>query len=198
MPPERSHSEFCEKLCLICLSKGPGLRAIKSSDCCLSKHDYVSYIKNSWWDEYDPEDEYLPSVLCLNCRIKLTKNNDPTNKEPPTLPPKIMYGNLVFKPLTRQNLKCDCEICLHGRFRWKELGESSDLSVLPPPQNPRNPKRKCSSAEAEARCKVCLQVIGKGIRHTCTRSNKLQNLSELVKSSSKRTKGRVLSGLKEL
>ena len=195
MPPERSHSDFCEKLCLICLRKGPGLRPIKGSAGYSSKHDYISYIKLSWWQDYDPNNENLPNVLCLHCRVKLARINDPTNPDPPSLPPKILYENLVFKPQTRQTIKCDCEICLHGRFRWKELGENINLSVLPPPQNPRNLKRKRPApGSVENRCKTCLQIIGRGIRHTCNRTNKLLNLSELVRSSSKRTKSRVLSG----
>ena len=195
MPPERSHSDFCEKLCLICLGKGPVLRPIRPSACYSSKHDYVSYIRQTWWVEYNPEDEKLPSVLCLNCRVKLTKNNDPFNPNPPSLPPQIMYENLVFRPQTRLNMKCDCEICLHGRFRWKELGETASFTVLPPPQNRSNQKRKrTSSPLIENRCKHCLQVIGRGIRHTCNRTNKLQTLSELVKCTSKRTKSKVISG----
>ena len=179
MPPERSHHEFCDKLCLVCLRKGPGLRTINGSAGSSSKHDYVDYIRQSWWPDFKPDDENLPRVLCLTCRLKLVKNNDPTNSNPPTLPPKLMYENLVFKPQTRMNLKCECEICLHGRFRWKELGRHSAFSVLPVPQTPpKSIKRKRSpSPTVVTRCKRCLQIVGKGIRHTCNRTSKLQNLS---------------------
>ena len=200
MPPENSHSEFCDKLCLICLGKGPVLRPIKSKDCYSSKHDYSKYIKSSWWPAYNPENEKLPRVLCMNCRVKLVKNNDTSNLNPPSLPPKIMYEKLVFKPNTRINMKCDCEICLHGRFRWKELGGHTAFSVLPQPTNPQVDKRRKRplSPQKESRCKTCLQVIGRGIRHQCNRSNKLENLSEIVKSTSKRTKSRVISGVKQI
>ena len=176
----------------MCLSKGSDLRPIQASDVSSSKHDFVQYIRNSWWPEYDHKNEMLPNVLCMSCRLKLSKNNDNSELNPPSLPPRIMYENLVFKPSTRQNLKCSCEICLHGRFRWVELKEHGEFLVLPSPKNARKTTPK--SPKAETRCKKCFQVIGKGRRHICNKTNKLQNLSGIVKSASIRTKSRVISG----
>ena len=106
----KTHTQFCSKLCLLCLSKGPSLTPIRRAACSTSKHDYVAYIRNSWWKDYDVESDKFPRVLCVTCRIKLAKNNDPVILNPPTLPPKLMYENLVFKPKTRLNLEYDCDI----------------------------------------------------------------------------------------
>ena len=175
MPLEKSHSDFCERLCLLCLGKGPILRPIKSKVCYSSKYDYIKYIKCSWWPAYDPGNEKLPRVLFMNCRVKLVKSNDTSNPKPLPSP--------TFKPNTRFNLKCgDCEICLHGRFMWNELGGHTAFSVLPTSSNPKVDKRRKGplSPQKESRCKTCLQVIGRGIGHQCNRTNKPDNLSEIV------------------
>ena len=163
MPLEKSHSDFCERLCLLCLGKGPILRPIKSKVCYSSKYDYTKYIKCSWRPAYDPENEKLPRVLFKNCRVQLVKSNDTSNPNPPSLP-------LLFRPNTRFNLICgDLEICLHGRFRWNELGGHTAFSVLPTSSNPKADKRRKGplSPRKESRCKTCLQVIGRGIGHQC-------------------------------
>ena len=48
-------------------------------------------------------------------------------------------------------------------------------------------------------CSQCLSQIGKGIPHPCTRQDRRDSLSSLVRNSSNKTKGRVLSSqLKEI
>ena len=41
------------------------------------------------------------------------------------------------------------------------------------------------------RCDHCFSVVAKGISHKCTRVNKRDNLAELVKNQSGKTKGKV-------
>ena len=195
----RTHSEFCSKLCLLCLAKGPCLVPIKKAATSTSKHDLVCYIRNSWWPGYNPDNEKLPRVVCMNCRLKLVKNNDTSTVSPPPLPPKLMYENIIFKPETRFSPKCDCDICLHGRFKFSKLGDPVRCRVLPQPQTGQYPKGGKGGAclrkiGAEKRCKKCLQVIGRGLRHACTRSEKLSNLSGLVKATSHKSKSRIIAG----
>ena len=195
----KTHAEFCNKLCLLCLAKGPCLLPIKRPANSTAKHDLISYIRSSWWPEYDPDNEKLPRVICMNCRFKVIQHNNPTVVNPTPLPPKLMYENIVFKPETRFNPKCGCDICLHGRFKFSKLGDPIKCKVLPQPQTGNyrtGPKGvKCSrKAGTEKRCNKCLQVIGRGLRHACTKTKKMDNLTGLVKATSTRTKSRVIAG----
>ena len=193
----RTHSEFCTKLCLLCLAKGPCLLPIKKPVNSTAKHDLVSYIRSSWWPDYNPENDKLSRVICMNCRLKVIQHNNPTVVNPPPLPPKLMYEKIVFKPETRFNPQCDCDICLHGRFKFSNLGDPINCKVLPQPQTGNYSRKgvKCSrKAGTERRCNKCLQVIGRGLRHACTRTKKLDNLAGLVKATSVKTKSRVIAG----
>ena len=183
MTPRKSHHDFCGSLCLMCLKKGPQLRTIKSGDRGPPRsHDYDSYIKNLWWNSYDSSDTNLPRMICMNCRVGLINHSDPIDNNPSPLPPKIEYDKLVTKPVTRQAVQCDCDICLRGRFTFKEVNPPPNYSFIPPTDQaiPEDRKRKSTP---ETRCSKCYQIIGKGIKHPCNRLNKQIALDDLVKNT---------------
>ena len=102
------------------------------------------------------------------------------------------------QPSTRSSADkpCGCTVCLiaGSRFDW----QVSEL--LGHIREPDNPKPKCSSEpEILKQCVKCLSYIGRGRDHKCTRATKRSNLLGVVKSSSKKSKSRVLtSGLKSV
>ena len=113
--------------------------------------------------------------------------------------PKVFYEKMTNpQPPTRSaaDKPCGCTVCLIARSRW-DWQVSELLGHI---REPDNPKPKCSSEpEILKQCVKCLSYIGRGRVHKCTRATKRSNLLGVVKSSSKKSKSRVLtSGLKSV
>ena len=188
----KSHHDFCGSLCLMCLKKGPQLRTISSgTKGPVRTHDYPGYIKQLWWADYDCTDSRLPRMICMNCRLKLINHSDhPDNPDP--LPPRIKYEEIILRPDTRQSRPCDCDICLSGRFTFKEVEPVPACTIKAAGEAKKvNRKRRRESAN---RCQKCHQIIGRGIKHPCTKSDEQINLDELVKNTSDKSKSKVLAG----
>ena len=199
----KSHHDFCGALCLMCLKKGPQLRSITSGGGArgpVRTHDYAVYIKDMWWKDYDSTDIRVPRVLCMNCRLQLINHREPIDNNPDPLPPRIKYEDNVIRPVTRKALPCDCDICLRGRFTFKELNVVPKCSIITGGTKiVRNKKTKRGQETVVVtRCSKCHQVIGRGIKHSCTRSNKQVNIDDLVRSASDKSRSKVLAGIFDL
>ena len=159
-------------------------------------HDYAGYIRNVWWADYDSTDTELPRMICMNCRLKLINHNDPIDNNPEPQPSRIKYELIVIRPETRQARQCDCDICLAGRFTFKEVTPLPVSRIMSGRKRPKHQKRKRDKeTESVSRCTKCHQVIGRGIKHPCNRSNKQVNHDDLVRSTSDKSKSKVIAGI---
>ena len=119
-------------------------------------------------------------------------DNPPGGKKLPPCPP---YGEMSIPlPTTRSSSDklCQCTVCEIARasgvkvhkMRKKALGDNDEIET---------PKAILKQ------CQKCYSYIGKGWEHKCDKNTKRANLEKLVKSSSKKSKTRmVTSGLKQV
>ena len=193
----KSHDDFCGALCLMCLQKGPQLRTIQSGDRGPPRaHNYAGYIKQLWWEQYDSTDTKLPRVICMNCTLKLINHIDHLDNHPELLPLRIEYEKLMVKPQTRQAGSCDCDVCLTGRFTFKQVMKPPHASIVPPGQFAKAKfveKRKLEP-KTELRFTKCHQIVGKGIKHNCNRLNKQKGLDDLLRNVSAKSRSKVVAG----
>ena len=88
------------------------------------------------------------------------------------------------------NDSCNCQICLIAR---KNLGYS-DFAALhsnkmgAPTTNPKSPPAKILAV-----CDKCWGEIGKGLYHRCQKNTKRHNISQIVKTTSRRSRSNVAS-----
>lgn len=93
-------------------------------------------------------------------------------------------------PVTRhtQSEPCKCDLCQVARtYLPQDTTEALSKifqSTLPSSSKPPSSlKNKCSKCET---------LVGKGKSHKCTRESRIENISSIIKSSSKRTRHRIL------
>ena len=117
-----------------------------------------------------------------------------------------MYQNLASPhPSTRaaDGTPCQCTVCQIARFnRPPGAGGFKDLPlVFKSLIFPGSTIQSSSSPDPDhvKLCKKCFAVIGRGRSHVCTKTEMRNNLSGIVKSRSKKSKGKVVaSGLRAI
>ena len=109
------------------------------------------------------------------------------------MPPLLDYTTLVPPaPTTRATASdsCSCQICEIARKSLNYVAYKADHSnkLGAPPLNPKSPPQKTLAV-----CSKCWGEIGKGIPHNCQKSTKRENISNIVKSSSEKSRAKVAS-----
>ena len=105
----------------------------------------------------------------------------------------------VLGPKTRSTapLPCCCSVCEVGRLKLAAYKEFKERVTEPVGR----PYIDLPSAEPEPIkvCSACLTNWGPGQQHNCNKSTKRENIEELVRKNSPKTKGRIVSSqLKEV
>ena len=111
-----------------------------------------------------------------------------------SLVPPAGYGAIMTRNASTS--QCQCSVCQVGRLNgvnyilYKEkVSEPVGRPRVYPPTEP----------ESIQLCNVCLCSWSRGQEHKCNRESKIQNLQNMVRSSSPRSKEKVLSSqLKEV
>ena len=146
---------------------------------------------------FNIDDNHFPTSICGTCRLDLTKA-DKDNTLAPMLPKMPNYQDITLLKETRNvsaTTVCYCFICLtarstahtppkkgRGKARILEPNickglfaakEDDPIDLVTPTKAP-NPIIKT--------CGVCLQPIGKGIRHDCKTSNASNNVVKTLEN----------------
>ena len=107
---KKSHEDYRQSSCIACLSRPKGLRPLvnqKTGDTSMKCHVEKCLKINS--EDFN----FLPNVICSNCRNKIMKCNDPSEYEI-----CVKYDELIenVKNLTtkKEHDECFCEICVLG------------------------------------------------------------------------------------
>ena len=111
------------------------------------------------------------------------------------MPPILPYGKLVAPHATTRSsdgATCSCSVCqIAGMFPVQ--AQRALLSTIFCGGAAEHPEVKAPSPNVILQCSKCLTYIGKGKSHKCKKRTKQDNLAGMVKSSSKKTKGKVTS-----
>ena len=105
------------------------------------------------------------------------------------MPPILDYESLVpVPPSTRASFgsACPCSICNIARLKNEEYKEFSSNQSNPvgAPATLSKPDK----AQAMTVCLACLSEIAPGKSHYCVKSTRRENISELIRSSSDKSK----------
>ena len=109
------------------------------------------------------------------------------------LPPLLNYEHLAPPPVktrTTSNESCKCTICLIAKqnLNYSAYADLHSNQVGAPPINPKSPPAKTLPV-----CSKCWGEIGKGIPHNCQKSTRRDNLSNIVRNTSGKSKAKVAS-----
>ena len=132
-------------------------------------------------------------MKCLLSKIEFSNFQNPEQTKY-RLPPLLSYQNLAPPaPKTRAAVSdsCECQICLIARMKWPDYQGYAALHSHPnhaPTQTPKSPQ-----AKTLALCSKCWSEIGKGKSHTCQKNTKRENISNIVKNTSKKSRANVAS-----
>ena len=87
MTPRKEHGDFCNLLCICCLSK-KHVQPVKYDGTVerYMTHDYPSLIKEHFWSEYNPENPDIPQMICRACKVHLIRISSAEAKPFPTRP----------------------------------------------------------------------------------------------------------------
>ena len=166
-----THEQNRNKVCLIC-SKKIKLPKKKSL---LTPQD-VNRIKLFLKPDFDQNNEKFPNALCGSCRCKLTRKSKTPDLNLPSL--KDYDSVIKITPGTRSNLPCSCLIC--------EIGREKNVF-----------KKSITNTNALI-CTLCIGVVKKGIKHSCSESNAPNNVISLMSNLTDKTKSQVASKLIDL
>ena len=106
---------------------------------------------------------------------------------------KVKYDKLLGpRPPTRHTFDqpCGCSVCQLARktLHW-EFKNLLDQYIEAPPPTP------CLTPDVIKICTYCHSQIGRGLSHACSRSQFRENVADLVKEKSEKTRGRVVNSL---
>ena len=170
-------------VCGCCLLKSAGL--IRISNCMLGRIQRFHHFG------YSLDNSSLPTAICNACRAKLLRlHQDPNGVNNLA---KVKYDKLLGpRPPTRHTFDqpCGCSVCQLARktLHW-EFKNLLDQYIEAPTPTP------CLTPDAVKICTYCHSQIGRGLCHACSRSQFRENVADLVKEKSEKTRGRVVSSL---
>ena len=107
--------------------------------------------------------------------------------------PQIMRAERVTRTEGLETeLSCSCSVCHVGHMdnSGKLYVKYKDKMTLGQEEGDRMVE---VNVTVVSRCEYCFCPVGKGKPHPCSSSSRRESLDELVKNSSDRTRGRVLS-----
>ena len=97
---------------------------------------------------------------------------------------------------TRSFVKCVCSVCTTGRMHGSEYNQHKNIFPGPVGRPSSNSKEMPHRITV---CSACLSTMAPRVPHQCSRGSKVENLQNLVRESSCRTKEKVItSQLKEV
>ena len=199
MTPPKDHSAMQKSVCSVCFRKPKNLINI-SAKVHISIQEYIlpTFGTADW--------AWLPSVICSGCyhelyAVKTNPKHTVKHVDYDSLVPPVGHG-IVGYPVTRQQQvqamqPCLCSVCSIGRMFGQPYFNYKN-SVTEPPGRPRvsSPDKV---PEPVTLCKLCLSSWGPGQQHVCTRKVKRNNMEELVRNTSRKSKERIVSSqLKEV
>ena len=187
----KTHREFRSLVCLLCFQKGSSMRKITDS--------ILIKVQKFFFENFDINDPKLPCGCCSHC-YNILLAIEKGSKKPSDLPNPVDFNALQFPVLTRSlggitNLEdlegCTCSICSIARSNAGQIGNKfggytktgafpKGRPALPGP--PRLP-----SPGIVRKCKVCEQVIGRGIPHPqpCGLNGRRKNVQSLLEQDPK-------------
>lgn len=156
----RSHSENLARVCYTCFNKVSknGKRITEKLGQSLKKID-DSFV----WKISD-----RPTVLCASCYLKI-------NSE--TLSEIVDYSKIMIKE-KRNLLKCICPIC---DVATSNVGKkvSDDVSAFMIPK--KAAKSDVHKSSVKKICTLCNGEVRRGVKHDCTKRNKVSNTVNLTR-----------------
>ena len=164
-----THDEFRSRVCGCCFtSKKNTTRNINENILC--------DIKTYQWPEYDLNNLALPIVICDACRRKIQKAKAKGSRGPIT---DFDYNLLNLPtPITRNSDRCKCFLCSCGRNTFANLYKPTSVNISP------QPLKVCSE---------CKSDIQKGVSHKCSKVSRNENICQLVRSLSEKSKEQILA-----
>ena len=197
----KTHPEMQNSVCLLCFRKPKTLRNISPMVDSLLKTVIPLLCNTEEWT-------WLPTKICGGCFFELHK----VKKDPRHAVKHIDYESLVPPQVkhsmqTRSRLQeeeessalecCCCSVCSVGRLAGGEYLRHK-AAVYDPPGRPKVKDSPVKSGPVTI-CSVCGCNYGPGYNHVCNRKTKRENLEELLRNTSQKSKERVISAqLKEV
>lgn len=125
------------------------------------------------FDKIKVSDARFPAVVCGTCRVTLVKSDKNLQKRFSNLPDYSSFRSLksLYKRLN-PNGTCNCKLCVNVRLR----GNISKSRV---------PEKTCTrkiipNKDHEKRCSECLQLISRGVNHTC--SSAIETVVDIIQT----------------
>lgn len=191
----KSHNEMQKSVCFVCFLKPKTLRNITPRlESMLNNATSISYSSEEW--------SWLPTVICGGCCLaldKVSKNPKHTFKMIDyfsLIPPKPKHSMETRSSENETSVQCGCSVCSVGRFQGGQYNHHR-VNVSEPPGRPRLTGESVSAPVQV--CSLCHGQFGRGIKHQCGRASKRDNLEDLLRNTSEKSKERVISSqLKEV
>ena len=189
----RTHEESRSAVCGVCFKK-QGLRPVTLTQ--------LEQLRNLVDHEYDLDNTNYPKVLCKTCALALSAHNAcPENPGRKLLKPR--YKNIRSPPPETRataDQPCPCTVCeiasckiLPGQLQGGKtfLPEKYWTMIFPDEPYPAPNQPKSAPSPVESRCSNCHAVIGKGRSHKCSKTQMQNNLHNLVKQKSLKSKEKI-------
>ena len=188
MPPPLTHEVFRKRVCGVCWTpKKKGTQEITQS--------ILQDIRNHQYQEYSLTNPALSLVICASCRLKLSRCR------------KVWYSSY--------NLCIICGFLYQNPDDMTQCVTGTDYTKLtPPPVRTRSSTDTChcylctkgrdtlvpftlsKSNPKPAPVKICTECKGEiapGVYHVCTRAERNNNLIDMLRSASGRSRGQIVS-----
>ena len=203
MPRDKfTHSDCQKRVCFVCFLKKKTVKNItETTRGLIRKHLFQDKSLKLSEDSFS----WLPCVICSTCLTYLHR----LDKDPSASFQTVDYSSLTSPQIMRAErvtrtegleteLSCSCSVCHVGHMdnSGKLYVKYKDKMTLGQEEGDRMVEENVTVV---SRCEFCFCPVGKGKPHPCSSSSRRESLDELVKNSSDRTRGRVLSSqLKKL
>ena len=206
----RTHEEARAVVCCVC---GRKVVARKGGFPCVSDR-LANLVSKYVYENFSVQNSYHPTAICGTCRVTLgafEKVNiainchlfwsvnkykhlfQNPNQSKYRFPPFLNYDNLAPPaPKTRATVSdsCNCQICSIARktLDYSAFAALHSRKVGAPSTNPKSPPSKTLAV-----CSKCWGEIGKGKTHNCQKTTKRDNISNIVKNTSGKSRANVAS-----
>ena len=188
---KQTHGFWRSQVCLICFHKSNNFKklvyVIDKNTKKKTAGAILKRVRESFFEEFDPDDPHFPYGLCSYC-------NNIINRNPTQLPAPYDFSVLKFPVLTRSSgaqspylddyKDCDCGICKVGRENAGTVGHQFGKKSLhnlgrPPLQGPRVDLGLPKSFKV---CRDCRQPLARGKPHPCNVQNRRKQLEEQMRN----------------
>lgn len=167
-PRKKFHAENRLIVCAVCWKKSSSMRPVAASG--------LDRIKKYHNPDYDPCDDRQPTALCSRCN-NLLLQIDAGAKSPRSLPPVFDISIVQKTPTTRYTEFCNCFICETARFCPVGVPDNHQKIQPYPLGRPPSMVDPLPPPLTVPVCQRCLSIVGRGMPHNCTLSQRRQNLS---------------------